>query len=144
MTLCNTIRHAAHQIPFPTSVFINRFLLFNMLKLRLHVRVSVLPSVVNGDDATDSLRKLAEDGLRQVEVLLRHIAPPSIGTGGTEVRRRDDSGPSRKAVLGTSGITSELIASPTTETTVEQRRTQCRSVRAIASAVEVPKSASTT
>lgn len=83
----------------------------------------MLPSVVDGDDATDSLRKLAEDRLRQVEVLLGHIAPAAIGTGGTEVSRRDDSRTSGKAVLGAGRITCELIASSTTETAVEQHCT---------------------
>jgi hypothetical protein len=104
----------------------------------------ILPSVVDGDDAANGACDLAEDRLGQVEVLLGGVAPASVGAGRTEVGCGNDGRASREAVLRPRWVTCELVAGATAEAAVEQSCTQCSSVGAVASVIEITKSASST
>lgn len=96
------------------------------------------PSVVDGDDPAALVSEGDEHGMRQVEMLLGRVAPPAQRVLRAVVRRRDgDGGAPRKAVLGGTGVARKCVASAAGEPRVEQRRTECRGVRSIASGVQI-------
>jgi len=88
------------------------------------------------------LSDFVKDGDGEVEMLLRVVAPTAIGARRTEVGGGDDHRGRAIAVLGAAGVACKLKASAAGEAGVEESLTESCGVRAIAGAVEVPKSAS--
>ncbi|CAA7395034.1 unnamed protein product [Spirodela intermedia] len=99
-----------------------------------------LPPVGDGNDAGAVLGNVLEDGLGEVEVFLRGVAPAAGvvgegGVGGTEVGGGDDNG-ARKAPPPVVDA-ADLIAGTAAQPVVEQRRAQRRRLRPVPLAVQI-------
>lgn len=77
-------------------------------------------------------------------MLVRGVAPSAIGAVGAEVRGRHYHRGSSKAVARARGVAGQLEARPAAKPGVEQGGAQSGCVGAVACAVEVSKSTSTT
>lgn len=104
------------------------------------------PSVLNRDDSSPKLSNVLKNGLRQVKVLQRRVAPTTVViwkriVGRAEVSSSDNDR-ARKAPLRVI-VALDFIASTATETIIEQCSAQSRGVGTVALAIQIAITTST-
>lgn len=106
--------------------------------------MELAPSVVDRDDAAAFVSKGDEHGMGEVEVLAGRVAPAAEGVLRAVIRGSDGDGRApRETILGPAGVALQGVASAAREPGVEQRGAQRRSVRPVASRVQIPVSTCT-
>jgi len=104
------------------------------------------PSVLNRDDSSPKLSNVLKNGLREIEVLQRRIAPTTVVIGKRIVGRAEvsssDNDRTGKAPLRVS-VALDFIASTATETIIEQCSAQSRGVGTVALAIQIAIATST-
>lgn len=96
----------------------------------------MVPSEVDVDDTGTHGGEGGEHGVREVEVLLRGVAPAALAAAGAEVGGRDGDGfAAAVAALGFGGQARQLIACSACIAVSEQGATQSRRPGAVPCAV---------